>query len=117
MSYSWKYCLKEKVKNRLLIEDTDATYDSDLDEAVDEASRFIDLRLERYEALPPANPITLSDCCADLASGIFKRRHMPQDMDAGWWGQGTKKLDDYVAMMYKRGRFGYVEYSNKFSDC
>ena len=108
MTYSWKYCDKNKIKNRLLIDVSDSTYDSDIEDSIEEASRFMDLRIEPYETLPPVNPITLSDCCADLSSAIFKRRHMPQELDQGWWLQGTAKLEAYIKNMHKRGKFNIV---------
>jgi hypothetical protein len=102
-----KYCDKEEVKNRLLI-DVD-TYDDDLDDAIEEASRYIDSEYTRYDGDVFSNPSTLlSACCADLSAGTFKRRMMPQDVDLGWWQHGRDKLDKIIKSTVKKGKVVFV---------
>jgi hypothetical protein len=90
---------------RLLI--TDDTYDESLATAIDEAMRYVVMRLWACDTeFSPADvdvDTALFDIILDLAAGIFKRRHMPQDMDQGWWAQGLKKLESYILSTYKTG--------------
>jgi len=104
MSY---YGTIDLVKDRLLIALEDDQYNSAIEAALVEASAYIDVRLGPYEEELPLEepPDMINVIAADLASGIFKRRHMPQDMDLGWWGQGLRKLDDYIKNTYHKGVF------------
>lgn len=105
------YGTVDLVKGRLLIAAEDVQYDKSIEEALTEASAYIDLRLGPYEETLPLTevPDMINEIAADLASGIFKRRHMPQAMDVGWWGQGLRKLDDYIKNTYHKGVFPSFE--------
>lgn len=100
-----KYCDHEEVKKRLLISDTDPTYDSNIEDSIEEASRYIDSEYEKYDETVFDHPSTLlSACCADLAAGTFKRRQMPQDIDLGYWQLGRDKLDKIIKSTVKKGK-------------
>jgi len=53
-------------------------------------------------------PDEIANICADLGAGIFKRRHQPQDMDAGWWAQGIRKLDEFIKGNFFKGTINFV---------
>jgi len=48
-------------------------------------------------------PDEITAICADLGTGIFKRRQMPQSMDVGWWAQGIKKLEEFIKSTFHKG--------------
>lgn len=90
------------LKQRLLI--SDITYDEELDDALDEATRYALIHILTYNpefTISEMVDTALFDAVLDIAAGIFKRRHMPQDMDQGWWAQGIKKLENYITATYK----------------
>lgn len=93
------------IKARLLI--TDSTYDSDLNLAIAEAARYVATQILVYNLDFTISGLSedteLFDIIQDIGAGIFKRRHMPQDMDQGWWAQGLKKLETYIISTYKVG--------------
>ena len=41
-------------------------------------------------------PAIIGEICADIAAGLFKRRHKPESFDAGWFNQGFTKLKDFI---------------------
>jgi hypothetical protein len=95
------------LKERLLI--TDGTYDTQLTHSIEEAVRYIVEAIKKHDSTFTssseyiAEGTMLWDVTLDIAAGIFKRRHMPQDMDQGWWGQGLKKLEIYILGTYGSG--------------
>jgi len=99
------------LKARLLI--TGATYDTDLSAALEEAIRYAIIQILVYDSefnfTDIGTDTVLFDAIQDIAAGIFKRRHMPQDMDQGWWAQGIKKLELYITSTYKVGMVYFSE--------
>jgi len=93
------------IKDRLLIELTDSSYDAKLGDALTEAMRYAVTQILAYDMdfsiLLIEDDTALLDAILDIAAGIFKRRHMPRDMDQGWWGQGLKKLAEHITATYK----------------
>lgn len=57
--------------------------------------------------LIPVFPV-LSEICADIATGIYKRRFMPTDMDQGWWNLGLKKLQQFIAKVFTKPHFVFI---------
>jgi len=126
MSYEG-YCDIASIKPRVLIEDTDETYDDALETAGTEASRMIDEKLRPYKSIAGTEetkepfvfatiPLTaeiipdiIAEICADLAAGCFKRRHRPQEFNAGWFNQGLTKLQDFINGNWHKGAFGFTE--------
>lgn len=53
-------------------------------------------------------PAQIANICADIGSTIFKRRHMPQQFDEGYWNQGLKKLDDFIKGTFHKGTLYFV---------
>jgi len=115
----------DPVKKRLLIADADTSYDSDIEDALEEASRYIDMHLAPYastvdiyntitfsfSSLPLASTIVpeiIKEIEADLAAGIFKKKHMPQDMDAQWLIKGEEKLVKFIEIYFKKGKIVFV---------
>ena len=111
------YCVKDDVKDRLLITTSDTSYDTALDIAIAEASRTVDIFLKPYTTVPLEDtvPDQVAYITADFASSIFKRRLIPQevklrgtiqpdminDVDGtGWFAVGLKKLQDYIKSYY-----------------
>jgi len=108
------------VKDRLLINLTDNSYNTPLGLACVEASRLVDIFLTPYVA---TLPLTLPDAMvqmvtADFAASIFKRRQFPteqsmkpalqpdmiNDVDGtGWFAVGLKRLQDYIKVKYALG--------------
>ena len=115
-STSTVYCVKNDVKDRLLIALTDTSYDTALDVAIAESSRTIDIFLKPYVTVPLVSVDTQVEIiCADMSASIFKRRLIPQevklrgtlqpdminDVDGtGWFAVGLKKLLDYIKSYY-----------------
>jgi hypothetical protein len=95
------------LKERLLI--TGSDYDTELDHAIDEAVRFVVEDIKKHDPAFTSSSESIAegtmlwDATLDIAAGIFKRRHMPQDMDQGWWAQGIKKLEIYTMGSYGTG--------------
>ena len=111
------YCDHDLIKERLLIESTDETYDAELDSAAVEASRLIDIYLTPYTTVPLGGdiPEQILYICADFAASIFKRRMMPSEVNirgqlspeggnvieaSGWWALALKKLEEYIKSTY-----------------
>ena len=95
------------LKERLLI--TGSDYDTELTHAIEEAVRYVVVAIKKHDPAFDdsseyiAEGTMLWDATLDIAAGIFKRRHMQQDMDQGWWAQGLKKLEIYVQGTYDAG--------------
>jgi hypothetical protein len=127
--YNPEYCSIYLVKERLLINGDDYTYDDALHTAVQEASRVCDMFLRAYTDVPLQPTVVKQSGCetvyvyyyeiqqatADIAASIFKRRMMPEDvtlrgalqpdqlnqMDAtGWFALGIRKLEQYIKSKY-----------------
>jgi len=110
------YCSIDDVKDRLLIATTDTSYDTALNNAVNEASVVCDMFLRAYTSVPLTTvPDEVRYASADIAASIFKRRMMPEDitlrgalqpdqlnqMDAtGWFALGIRKLEQYIKSKY-----------------
>jgi len=111
------YCSIDDVKDRLLIATTDTSYDTALNNAVNEASIVCDMFLRAYTTVPLTSPYPdeVRYASADIAASIFKRRMMPEDvtlrgalqpdqlnqMDAtGWFALGIRKLEQYIKSKY-----------------
>jgi hypothetical protein len=111
------YCSIDDVKDRLLIATNDTSYDTALNNAVNEASVVCDMFLRAYTSVPLSSPYPdeVRYATADIASSIFKRRMMPEDvtlrgalqpdqlnqMDAtGWFALGIRKLEQYIKSKY-----------------
>jgi phage gp36-like protein len=107
------YCNINDVKDRLLIDVTDTSYDNALNNAINEASVVCDMFLRAYTNVPLTSPYPdeVRYACADIAASIFKRRMMPEDvtlrgalqpdqlnqMDAtGWFALGIRKLEQFI---------------------
>jgi len=96
--YNPEYCTTDLVKDRLLIDVNDTTYEEALHNAIEEASRVCDMFLRAYTNVPLEPEILeerMSGCgtiyvyvyyyeiqqaTADIAASIFKRRMMPEDV-------------------------------------
>ena len=113
-----EYCTHDPVKKRLLIETSDATVDTDLDEAIVEACRVVDIFMKPY-ATVPLTGTSLTDqiaiITADFAASIFKRRWIPNeqstrgnlqpdmlnDLDgSGWFAVALRRMQDYIKSFY-----------------
>jgi hypothetical protein len=113
-----EYCEHDPVKKRLLIETTDTTVDTDLDEAIVEACRVVDIFMKPY-ATVPLSGTALDDqiaiITADFAASIFKRRWIPNeqstrgnlqpdmlnDLDgSGWFAVALRRMQDYIKSFY-----------------
>ena len=110
------YCEVSDVKERMLVESADNSYDDSIDSTITEASRLVDLYLTPYTTVPlDVIPDIIKYITADFASSIFKRRMMPNevklrnqqiiegmgDLDAGgWYAIGKSKLDAYIRSTY-----------------
>jgi hypothetical protein len=103
----------DALKKRLLIPITDTNYDEDLTSALKEAARYASIQILNWDAEFSQINIeidsALFDAILDIAAGIFKRRHMPQDMDQGWWAHGIKKLNDYITATYIKSTIYFPE--------
>ena len=113
-----KYCATEDITNRLLIRDDDVSqYQVDIDYAIIEASRMVDIFLKPYITVPISGtvPDQVVIVTADFASSIFKRRYIPDDVKikgalqpdmindvdgTGWFAVGLKKLLDFIKSYY-----------------
>jgi len=111
------YCSIDDVKDRLLIATSDTSYDTALNNAINEASVVCDMFLRAYTTVPLTSPYPdeVRYASADIAASIFKRRMMPEDvtlrgalqpdqlnqMDAtGWFALGIRKLEQYIKSKY-----------------
>ena len=54
------YCVKDDVKDRLLVKVADTSYDDALDNAIIEASRTVDIFLKPYTTVPIEDTVTRS---------------------------------------------------------
>jgi len=64
-----------------------------------------------FSSLPLASTIVpeiIKEIEADLAAGIFKKKHMPQDMDAQWLIKGEEKLVKFIEIYFKKGKIVFV---------
>jgi hypothetical protein len=88
----------------ILVSDT-ITYESGIKEALEEASRLIDLELLPYEStLPVTGSTILSDVANKIASGIIQHKYMPQMMDSpSWIKLGLDLLHIYIDNTYAYG--------------
>ena len=96
------YCTNAEIGSRLIMSAGDlTTFATDLTASANEASRYVDEAVRPFVSVPYSSvPVAIVDITADIAAGIFKRRQMPQDMDAGWWMQGIKKLNTFIESNY-----------------
>lgn len=101
------------VKERLLIQDD--TLDTEVDAALDEALLYVEKAINKYDPDFVLATIIENDflwgVASDLGAGIFKRRHMPEDMDTGWWQQGLKKLETYIQTTFLPMQEGTIHFS------
>ncbi len=91
-----------RIKREANIDSTNPDFDTDLTAALEEASRWMDLRLSAYTTVPLASPVLLiQDIEAKIGAGLFKeRRTVPVE------GERTRKhiiretgeawLQDYI---------------------
>ena len=119
------YTTLEKVKDRILIARDDTTFDVEIPVAIVEAERIIDEKIRPYKSVAGTTeskepfvfatlPLTaaiipniISEICADLAAGLFKRRMKPEQFDQGWLNQGLTKLDAFVKANWFKGAFAF----------
>ena len=103
---------QDGIKERLLI--TDVTHDADILAARAEAINYIVEAVRKYNPTFSSAAITagsfLYGVADDLGAGIYQRRWMPQDMDAGWWAQGLKKIDTYIQTTFLPMQTGTVHF-------
>ena len=103
---------QDGIKERLLI--TDATHDANVLLARAEAILYIVEAIQKYAPLFSSASITagtfLYGVADDLGAGVYQRRWQPQDMDAGWWAQGIKKIDTYIQTTYLPVQQGTVHF-------
>lgn len=101
------------IKERLLI--VGVELDIALGEALNEGLLYVEKAIQRYDPSFLDDTILEDDflwgIASDLGAGIFKRRHMPEDMDTGWWQQGLKKLDTYINTTYLPVQEGTIHFS------
>jgi hypothetical protein len=107
------YCYIEDIKDRMLIQVTDTSYDTALNSAAVEASRIVDTFLKPYTTVPLTGTIDppIFVFTADIAASVFKRRMFPEDVALegtltpdemqkvtarGWFAQGITKLEQYI---------------------
>lgn len=101
------------IKERLLIQDADT--DTEVGAALDEGLLYVEKAINKYD--PDFVLATIEEdtflwgVASDLGAGIFKRRHMPEDMDTGWWQQGLKKLDTYIQTTFLPVQEGVLHFS------
>ncbi len=101
------------VKERLLIQD--ASTDTEVLAALNEGLLYVEKAINKYDSTFVLATITensfLWGVASDLGAGIFKRRHMPEDMDTGWWQQGLKKLDTYIQTEFMPVQEGKIHFA------
>lgn len=106
------------IKERLLIQD--ASLDTEVLAALTEAKLYVEKAIQKYDPDFTSAVITegtyLHGVASDLGAGIFKRRHMPEDMDTGWWQQGLKKLETYINTEYLPVQEGTVHFGGLDDD-
>jgi hypothetical protein len=112
-----EYCEKGPVKDRVLINPSDTSYDDALDVAIEEASRLVDIFLKPYVDTIPLEDWNdqISAITADFSASIFKRRMLPDEVKIpgslqpdqmneinaqGWFGQGIRKIEMYIKSYY-----------------
>jgi hypothetical protein len=110
------YCLKQDIKDRMLIDSTDTSYDAALDDSINEASRIVDVFIKPYATVPLTTyDVNIQQITADFAANVFKRRTIPDEVkvrgsvrpdmmgevDAtGWFALGLRKLEKYIHSYY-----------------
>jgi hypothetical protein len=103
---------QDGIKERLLI--TDAAHDVEILDARSEAINHIVEVVRKYDATFTSIGIVagtfLYGVADDLGAGIYQRRWMPQDMDAGWWAQGLKKINEYISSTFMPMQQGTVHF-------
>ena len=103
----------DAIKERLLIQD--ATLDTEVEAALVEALLYVEKAINKYD--PDFVLATILEdtflwgVASDLGAGIFKRRHMPEEMDTGWWAQGLKKLETYIQTEYLPVQEGKIHFA------
>lgn len=62
-----------------------------------------------FKTLPLSGtiPDIIKEICADLAAGLFKRRHKPESFDQGWLNQAYTKLNDLIKANWHKGTFKF----------
>ncbi len=95
-----------RIKREANIESTNTDFDADLTAALEEASRWMDLKLSAYTTVPLTSPVPLIlDIEAKIGAGLFKeRRTVPVE------GERTAKhitrktgedwLNDYISATF-----------------
>lgn len=110
------YCSIDLVKDRMLIDTGDSSFDGPLGVAITEASRLVDIFLKPYVTVPLTTiAAQVEAITADFAASIFKRRMMPAEVGIrgalqpdqineitaeGWFAQGIKKIEQYIKSFY-----------------
>ena len=111
------YCDITLLKDRLLIGVNDTQYDDALNNAVNEASRLVDLFLKPYTNVPLNDADEqIEAITADFGASIFKRRMLPDEVrmrgtdilqpdlgavDAtGWFALALRKIEQYIKNYY-----------------
>ena len=111
------YCDITLLKDRLLIAVNDTQYDDALNNAVNEASRLVDLFLKPYTNVPLNDADEqIEAITADFGASIFKRRMLPDEVrmrgtdilqpdlgavDAtGWFALALRKIEQYIKNYY-----------------
>jgi hypothetical protein len=104
------------IKQRLLIQNADTSYDSAINDSIIEASRLVDIFLKPYVSVPlDTVPDQIAHITADFTCSVFKRRLNPQevtlrgtlqpdminDIDGtGWFALALRKLEQYIKSYY-----------------
>ena len=100
------------MKDRLLIASDDDAYNDSLNNSGNEAIDYVNMRLKPYNdsvTNDTTNKGILIAVTCDIGSGIFKRRHMPRDVEGeGWLSLGRKKLEQYIKDTYHKGKIVIV---------
>lgn len=119
------YTTGSTIKSRLLISSTDLSYDSDIQTAIIEAGAYMDSQARLVGVtINTGSWSDLEYVCADLASGIFKRRHVPDGVRlrnpaspfggsmeedySGYWAQGVHKLNLWLSLWKRPHQTIYV---------
>ena len=119
------YCSGSDVKDRMLIDSTDTTFDVQITGSINEAMAFVDGILASYTTVPLTGSLVVSQvryATADFATAIFKRRNLPEKLTiesgtglgdsktfyVGWWSEGMSKLNQYIKNTYCKGTFVFV---------
>jgi len=123
------------IKSRLNIPESNTSYDTAMTEALEEASRVIDMYLAPYvgtedvyntisfsfKTLPlTIVPDIINDIAEDFGVVFFKRRDVPKGVGLtgsfgaynetleGYIAQGQKKLETFINTYFKRGKVSIV---------